>query len=147
MPVRSIKPTKLKILEGEKNKNRIPENEPKPDAIEPDMPLWLDKEAKKIWKKLAPKMLKMELLTEIDGAMFSSLCQIISRVADINKKMKLEKDAIVVEGKQNPLSVSERLYYQHLRMFAQEFGLSPRGRVGLSVGTTKDVSEMENLLD
>lgn len=141
------KPTTLRVLEGNRGKRDIPENEPKPRLLPPSCPPWLDPLAKKTWKTLAPKLERLGLLTEVDGDMFADLCQIRSRLITIYKFIKKSNKSLVqvkvtIDGSgqehkeihPSPYVVMEKQYQQLFRMAASEFGLSPRGRVGLSVG-------------
>ena len=134
MSKRPYKPTKLKIIEGNRSKIPLPENEPQPHPKAPKVLKDIDSGGKKVWKRLAPKLEKMGLLTEADGDMFSGLCNIRSRLEWISKKLK-SKD--LDETDRPFLMKEERLYLALFRMYASEFGLSPRGRVGLSVGGKK----------
>ena len=126
------KPTVVKDFEGNPGKRPLPENEPKPYPKAPDCPADIDKDAKKVWKRLGPKLEKLGLLTETDGDLFSMLCQIRSRLVWIHQEIDKKDDAKV-----SFLLKEERLYSALLRQYATEFGLSPRGRVGLTVGGTE----------
>ena len=125
------KPTKLKILEGNLGKRPLPENEPEPKEIDPKEipkpPADLDAEAKKVWNRLAPIVAKNKLLTEADIDSFALLCQARSYLIQIHNLIKKEKALDKYQAKQ-------RNYTQQFRLLAYDFGLSPRGRVGLSLG-------------
>ena len=157
MSKRAYKPTTLRALEGGRSHSLAkPEdtNEPRPRPIAPKCPDDIDNQAKKIWKRLAPKLEKMGLLTETDGDMFGHLCQIRSRLVAIHNFIKKENKSLVqlkvtidgsgqehVEAKPSPYVIMEKHYYDLFRKYAGEFGLSPRGRVGLTVGMTEDEGE------
>ena len=68
MAVRGRKPlpTALKELEGDRGKGRRPLNkdEPTPPQDNVKCPAWLMPEAKKEWKRLAPSLIAMGVLTE-----------------------------------------------------------------------------------
>ena len=147
------KPTPLKLIGGNPGKRPLPENEPKPYPKAPECPADIDKDAKKVWKRLGPKLEKLGLLTETDGDLFSMLCQIRSRLVWIHGELdmvelldrnanpnqadmdKLQHALIALSTKRIAfLLKEERLYSALLRQYATEFGLSPRGRVGLTVG-------------
>lgn len=49
MAGRKPKPTKLKILEGNPGKQRLPKGEPMPDTEMPEAPEHLDKYAREEW--------------------------------------------------------------------------------------------------
>ena len=61
-------PTALKELEGDRGKGRRPLNkdEPTPPQDNVKCPAWLMPEAKKEWKRLAPSLIAMGVLTEHD---------------------------------------------------------------------------------
>ena len=123
------KPTKLKLIEGNPGKRPLPENEPKPYPKAPDCPSDIDAGARDVWNRLGPKLERLGLLTETDGDLFSMLCQIRSRLVWIHGEID-KKD----EKRVSFLLKEERLYSALLRQYATEFGLSPRGRVGLTAG-------------
>jgi len=129
------KATKLKVLEGNRGKRQLPTDEPKPQPIAPECPKDIDPKAKKVWAQLAPKLVKLGLLTETDGDVFAALCQQRSRLEFIHRQLrKRDNKSLVDDGKANAYVVMEKQYYQIFRMYASEFGITPRGRVGLSVG-------------
>ena len=123
------KPTTLKLIEGNPGKRPLPENEPTPYPKAPKCPDDIDSGAQNVWKRLGPKLERLGLLTETDGDLFSMLCQIRSRLVWIHQE--IDKGD---EKKRSFLLKEERLYSALLRQYATEFGLSPRGRVGLTVG-------------
>jgi phage terminase small subunit len=50
--------------------------------------------------------------------------------------------------KLNPLLPEQRQLIVQIRMMAPEFGMTPRGRVGLSVGgSSKEKPKMEGMID
>ena len=78
---RKPKPTVLKILEGNPGKRPINENEPIPPKGTVKCPTWLEPEAKKEWKRLAPSLEAMGVLTQADLTAFAGYCQAFSRMA------------------------------------------------------------------
>lgn len=81
MAGRKPKPTALKKLEGDRGKGRRPlnEREPIPPKGGVKCPAWLLPEAKKEWKRLAPALEAMGVLTMADTAAFASYCQAYAR--------------------------------------------------------------------
>ena len=169
------KPTQLKVIEGNRGKRPLPENEPKPQPIAPEMPKELDAGAKKTWSRLSSIILPLGLLTEADGDLFAALCQTRSRLLQIwtrlkkittetnfnkreLKKIETGEDpdaslgAVIIENiatlksEQAYLMKEERLYFAAFRKFASDFGLSPRARVGLTVQGDDDKDEGRDLL-
>ena len=74
-------PTALKVLEGDRGKGRRPINkeEPTPPQENVKCPEWLMPEAKKEWKRLAPSLIAMGILTEHDMEAFAGYCQAYAR--------------------------------------------------------------------
>ena len=174
MPNRKI--TQLKVLEGNRGKRALPEKEPKPQPKAPDLPKDIDTQAKKTWQRLAPMAVRLGLLTEADGDSFASLCQARSRLMQIWNRLKkipkevksAEREIKILTSKPNEADgdrigilfekisnlqgerafwmKEERLYFQAFRMLANDFGFSPRGRVGLIVMSDDPVNKGRDLL-
>ena len=153
------KPTNLKILEGNPGKRSFNLNEPKPISIAPECPDWLLDEAKKEWKRLAPELERLGLLTILDMAAFAGYCQSYAKFKAaeefvkkhgttyrIPKKNKAGKVISVYMAPYPEVAIARHSLKQ-IRMFAQEFGLTPssRGRIYLPGGSLDD--EFEKLLD
>ena len=72
---RKPKPTAMKILEGNPGKRPLNVNEPVPPVGNIKCPTWLLPEAKKEWKRLAPSLEAMGVLTMADLTAFEGYCQ------------------------------------------------------------------------
>ncbi len=157
MSKRGWKPKVIKDLEGSNYKKKDRNKEPKPRPKVGRRPLTLDDRGKRIWDKLKPKLERHGLLTELDGPVFMSLCQAISRYQVIQKEMKRDDFKLMyveeimdqmgnerLNLKANPLLAQERQYLQAIRILAKEFGMTPAGRIGLKV--ENDEGEGEDLL-
>ena len=151
MSKQPYKPTRLKALEGGRISKQAREAEPKPRPIAPEMPKDIDPGAKKAFKILAKRLSRIGLVTENDGDVLAVLCQIRSRLEWIYRttrsiKLQIKKDFNPELTKQLAfLMREERNFSQIFRRYASEFGLTPRGRVGLVIGT-RDRDEDEDLL-
>lgn len=154
------KPTALKLIEGEKNKDRINKNEPKPRPISPQPPAHLDGIARREWRRFAPVLERLGLLTEVDGESFGAYCQLHSLNVHVSRalkkckyKMLTEKTTVDMDGgtnievKQNPLVVQQRQILAQMRGYIAEFGLSPSSRGKISVPGAGEDGAFENLLD
>lgn len=153
------KPTKLRELEGNLGKRPLPTDEPEPDYSEPIKPNNLSYEAVEVWNTLAPILVRCGLLTAADGHEFGMLCQAQARITALWRELntpgvklvmeveKIDKAGnVTIETKINPLAQLEIKYFTAFASLAGKFGLSPRDRVGLSVGTGKKTSPGEDLL-
>ena len=141
------KPTYLKVLEGEKNKDRINPEEVEPTKKAPECPDYLDAETSATWKELSPILERLGLLTEVDGYAFENLCITRTRIKAVYDEIK-KLDSLLEDGKAHPLTVMERQYSQQFRLQALDFGLTPRGRCGLIVGKQgKEEGGLGDILD
>ena len=84
------KPTALKLLEGNLGKRPLNEDEPKPKRVIPSKPSHLDGKARKYWKKFAPMVFDLGLLTEQDGPSFGEICQMYSEIQVLTKEIEQE---------------------------------------------------------
>ena len=76
---RKPKPSALKLLEGNPGKRPLNEKEPIPPKGSIRCPSWLLPEAKKEWKRLAPSLEAMGVLTVLDLTAFEGYCQAYAR--------------------------------------------------------------------
>jgi len=151
MAGRKAMPTHLKVVSGkshmtkEEVKARIEAEEqltPKADKVKP--PSWLSKEAKKEWKAIAPELIRLGLLTNIDINALAVYCDAVAKYAEAAKR--LDEEGIIVEytnarGATNlvrsPWTQIASQYATIIRQFLSEFGLSPSARASLAIGNTK----------
>src|SRR3989304_3311411 len=70
----AAKPASLRLLEGNPGKRPIREG-PKPRPLRPTCPSWLSPQAKAEWRRLAPELERLGLLTHLDRAAFAAYCQ------------------------------------------------------------------------
>jgi P27 family predicted phage terminase small subunit len=163
MGKRASKATGLKVIEGNLGRRPLPENEPRPAPVIPECPKDIDPKAKRVFRRLSPILTRIGLLTEVDDDMLGVLCQTRSRLEMIFRRLRridldlkryqkrlasdeaCDHDISMVEsllGERAFFMKEERLYSQKFRMEAGEFGLTPRGRVGLAVvGKKSDADE------
>jgi len=138
-------PTKLLKLRGSWRGKRNP-REPEPAAGVPDRPTWLTDEALQVWDQVAPDLLRLGVLTRIDGNALARYCQHFARYLAAEREVSetgttVEKTSASGEPAgvaENPaVRQAERLSHLMLR-FEQEFGLTPSARSGIHVEPKKD---------
>ena len=143
---RRPKPTALKVLKGVRS-DRINHNEPQPKPGEPVKPESLSGWAGKVWDRLAPVVLAMDVLTVADGDAFATLCELIAtRELVSQEKSRPSFQAFISwldksgqpHVRQHPAIVLERATASALRPYFEKFGLDPQGRARLTVGPAKD---------
>jgi P27 family predicted phage terminase small subunit len=70
---RPRKPTALHVVEGTTRADRENPDEPRPE-LGAQRPFWLTKRGVWAWKKLAPRLVKTRILTELDAEALALLC-------------------------------------------------------------------------
>lgn len=140
---RNNKPTALRILEGNPGKRPLNQREPQPQPIA-DMkpPAYLDKEARACWRRNAPKLVAMGVLTDADVDEFILYCQAWSRYRTACALLAV---ASTFDYRQ-AAGVVERAEHA-VRMLAAEFGMNPAARSRLQVAPKPEtVDPMEEML-
>jgi len=125
------KPTSLVILEGNRGRRPINDREPKPLAVRPKCPTYLDEAGQKEWKRLIPILLRMRILTEADGIALANLCQAYSTMTKAQEQ--LNKAGILYKTKsgyiqQSPLLGIVNSQIEIINRLCREFGLTPSAR-------------------
>ena len=82
---RPRKPTALKLIHGsrDRHKNKL---EPKPEGIA-SMPSWLSKDGRKEWRRLAPELTKIGILTIADETEFAVYCQAYAELKEAEAEL------------------------------------------------------------
>ena len=131
---RKPKPTALKVLEGNPGKRPLNDREPVPPKATLKCPAWLLPEAKKEWKRLAPALEAMGVLTMADLTAFEGYCQAYARWKEaeefITRHGSIYKDG---EGRirPNPNIAIANQQMREIKSFAAEFGLTPSTRAAM----------------
>lgn len=154
------KPTALKVLEGNPGKQKLNDKEPVYKAPDKTLkpPTWLLKEAKKEWKKLAPTLIAMGVLTEVDIDAFAAMCQNYAYYLEVDRKITEEgkkSDGVYFLQKAesgylspHPYLSLRTKYYETWRKSLSDFGLTPatRNRIAAAQAGGSDDDDFENLL-
>lgn len=148
---RPRKPTALRLIEGTGRPCRVNRNEPVPRPGPVTCPRWLVPEAKKLWRQLAPEMRRLGLLTPLDRGPFAALCQCWARWRQAEEV--LAEEGMSMPGhrgvlRKHPLTSVAAQYQAALKVWCQEFGLTPAGRSRISVDRKPESDDpMEGLVD
>ena len=127
----SPQPTALKLLRGNPGKRRLNPDEPKLEVKIPDCPEHLDEVAREEWKRLAPSLVAMKILTDADYIGLGTLCQAYATLIDA--QLQLSKSGILYKTKsgyiqQSPLLGIVNSQVQIITSLLREFGLTPSSR-------------------
>jgi len=144
------KPTAIKVLEGNPGRRPLNVNEPKPKAIVPRCPSWLDDEAKKEWARMSKRLDSLGMLTEVDGSAFAGYCQSYARWKQAEEFVT--KHGFVIKTpsgylQQIPHVAIAQTYLKCMQKFCEEFGMTPSARSRLSgEDNSGEDDSMEGLL-
>lgn len=140
------------MLEGNPAKRALPADEPMPMGGAPDMPRYLDCEARREWKRLVPILLAMRVLTEADGLALASLCQAYSILVraqkDMRKATKGGSSGLLMKTpsgyiQQSPLIGIINGQVEIINKISREFGLTPSSRMRLSALPEQTMDALE----
>jgi len=135
-------PTNLKILRGNPGKRPLPKNEPRPPKDKPSCPAFVTGDARKEWKRIAPLLAAMGLLSKIDRTALAAYCTAYARWLKAEKIVK-EKGELYKTASGNVMT-SPMLWVANKAMdqmhkFMAEFGMTPSSRTRIT--TSEDGPE------
>lgn len=146
MAGRKPKPTHLKLITGNPGRRPLNDNEPKPDRVVPACPEHLSVGAKKEWIRVTELLIKVGILTVIDGDALSLYCQLYSDWVDLQKEKG--KPGFVFaddKGRKNPLMTVQNELVKDIKALCSEFGMTPSSRSRLSVSGGKKTNKFDNI--
>ena len=137
------KPVELKILEGNPGHRPLPESRPRPQPLPPTMPRGLMPRAQKFWRAHAPKLERLGLLTEVDGAALAMLATHWAIAFEAAKELRGGLTTVDEAGlvRKHPLLQVLRDNSTAFRLWAAEFGLTPSARGKLSIPEPTDTDD------
>jgi P27 family predicted phage terminase small subunit len=143
---RKPKPTNLKLIQGTYRVDRANPCEPKPRAIIPPCPEFLQGEAKKQYQKTAKKLARIGLMTELDDLALAMLCQGWAEYLEATDQVK--KSGILVKSPNgfpvlNPYLIVANQALKKVRSLLAEFGMTPGSRSRIHAAATGDESDNE----
>lgn len=144
MPARGPlpKPAELKALEGNRGHRAVNLNEIfRPEVGLPPVPKDLSPGARKVWKRLAPELLRYNLLAVVFSDTFEDLCESVALVKMLRHSLRKRQDLLVSQGRdaaeafeasspggmpvQHPRYQILRAERQAMHSLLAKFGLSP----------------------
>jgi P27 family predicted phage terminase small subunit len=131
---RKPKPTALKVLHGDR-KDRINHAEPAPAEAAVPPPEDLSDDARAVWDRLAPDLIRVGVLTSWDVDAFVICCEALARYRQATKLVN--GSALLVQGPsglvKNPALQVQREAESTFAQYAARFGLTPSDRSQLKV--------------
>jgi len=148
-PGPKTKPTKLKLLHGNPGKRKLPEDEVEPGHTVkiPMAPRYLDKVAKKEWKRIAKELHPMGLMANVDLTALSAYCSEYSKW--IYSTGQIQKHGMLIKAQsgfpmQSPYLQIANKAQAEMRKWLTEFGMTPSSRAGMKVESPKPKSKAES---
>lgn len=131
-------PNRLTKAEIEKRKKAEEKLTPKKDKIK--CPSWLDKEAKKEWRRIYKELEELNLLTNVDITALAIYCDAYSKYIKANKEIEEKGMFVEYTNKagatntiENPAINTAKKYADIIRRMCAEFGLTPSARAKLAL--------------
>lgn len=153
---RPPKPTAIKILEGNRGRRKLNENEPQPRGDIPNCPSFLTKGAREEWRRMMPILESARVMTAADMACLAGYCQAYGRWKEAEEELKkIEKkrdgnSGILIKTSngnviQNPLLGIINRQLMIMNRFSTELGITPSSRSRIVVGNSEE--ESNSILD
>lgn len=124
------KPTILKVVTGTTRPDRTNLNEPQPEITIPSCPAGLSAAAKSEWRRVAPMLEEQGLLSGMDRAALAGYCELYARWMKALREIQKTGEVIntAFGPKTSPWLTVARAAEKEMRMFANEFGMTPASR-------------------
>ena len=145
---RKPKPTALKVLEGNPGKRPLNDREPVPPKGSIQCPTWLLPEAKKEWRRLAPSLEALGVLTMVDLQAFAGYCQAYARWKEAEEFLTQRGSIFKTPSgylQQVPQVSIAQQNLKIMQSFCSEFGLTPatRARIAAAGGMREDAGAQD----
>jgi P27 family predicted phage terminase small subunit len=134
------KPLALRVLEGNREHRPLPTGEPNPQPMLPPCPGWLTGEGKAFWERMAPRLYRLGLLTELDTESLAVCSQMYGRWRQAEQSVQRSLEAT---GRFNRLRViTATRYLDRFNQLAAAFGMTPAARAHITgVGDREEADD------
>lgn len=130
------KPVNLKIVQGNPGKRRLPKTRAMTAGTRAGCPDWLSPGAKAEWRRVAPELDRIGLLTSLDRATLAGYCDAFDRWSEcvrFTKKQGTHYMTPAGQLREWPQVSMAKAAGQAMRAFAGDLGLTPTSRLRLNV--------------
>ncbi len=99
-PGPAAKPAELKVLEGNRGHRPLDLTSTfRPEVGLPSIPKGLSTGARKVWRRLAPELLKYNLMSAVYSDTFEDLCETIADVKELRHSIRSRQALLRSQGK------------------------------------------------
>ena len=134
-------PVAAKIARGVRP-SRINSRAPRPIAIRPSPPAWLSAEARREWRRIAPELERLGLLTLVDRAALSIYCaawgDLVAARRVLARRGSTQRTPNGFLSQRPEVAIASSASKQ-IRQWCAEFGFTPSARGSMSVSPDRDV--------
>ena len=146
------KDNKLRLIDNDWGNRKTPPSPSSDQPRKPIMPTGLDEAAKREWRRVADRLWKMGVLTEIDKGNLALYCTLVSRLERYDAFLDQEGETYTTPGgtiKPRPEVTMRDNAIREIRQFTKMFGLShdARCRMTLPQADGNEMDEFESMLD
>jgi P27 family predicted phage terminase small subunit len=143
-------PTNLRALLGNPGKRRLNQREPDPEPAIPSCPSFLNKEARREWRRVTKLLFPLGLITHPDRATLAGYCDAYARAAEASRQ--LQRYGLIVKSPngypmQSPYLAILNTALQEMRASCTEFGMTPSSRSRVKTANPKQRSLFDDFLD
>lgn len=144
------KPTALKVLHGDfdKNPQRRNADEPTPQVAKPAAPATLGRIGKDEWRRITTEMAELGVISRVERSAIERYCLAYQREREAEQIVKKEGRFITTpkgEVKEHPASRAARDYAAQCVRLLIEFGMTPCSRSKLHVKKKENTNTDEQL--
>jgi P27 family predicted phage terminase small subunit len=130
------KSPRLQLVPGNPGKREVNNRAPRPDRGVPRRPRWLNPAAKAKFRQLARPLIKLGVMTALDGDALACYCQAWAELREAT--MALERDGRTFtddkgDVRPHPAFAQQQQALKALRAWGAELGLTPASRQRLAV--------------
>lgn len=126
-----MKPTAIKILEGNRGKRELNSAEPSYPKLSSNPPAFLDAGAVAEWERMKPLLDANGLITEADLAAFAIYCQAYSDYSRLTLQIRCDGESVKDKFdsvKKHPLLSAKSQAYLTMSEMLKQFGFTPNAR-------------------
>jgi P27 family predicted phage terminase small subunit len=122
-----------KLIRGNTGHRRISEPlTPTLPAAPIDPPDWLPPDARAEWRRLAPELHGLGLLTELDQSVFAAYCASVARWREAERQLARTEGGSLADADHARVVRAARLAMADAMKFGQAFGLGSHARARLA---------------
>lgn len=139
---RRSKPTAIRLLEGNPGKRPINHAEPTPPPIDLTCPAGLDAYGRQAWRRTAPLLADMGVLTQADADVLALYCDAYSQWRRSSAALRRLKP---IDDAYRRVAITVEKARDQMRLLAGEFGMTPSSRVRIKVEPKQEASAFDEL--